>query len=176
MRTYDMINKKAATLLAALGLALGSLTACGKSTSLLAADDYELNTETNKTSRGITPGDAFETFLEAYQEYKFYTSVDGGDYQMLSPEEIPFDSSITILLPTFYIDGLPIDPDDFCKENEVDKAGLIDFLSSGEYLDAHTVEYRYLLFTWENGIITNIRSEYMNYNEDGANWLLYNLA
>ena len=171
-----MIKKKISALFTALGLTLGCLTACGQDIPLLAADDYELNTETNQTSRGITPGDASETFLAAYQEYKFFTSVEGGDYQMLAPEDIPFDSPITILLPTFYIDGLPIDPNDFCKENEIDKAGLIDFLSSGEYLDAHTVEYRYLLFTWENGIITDIRSEYMNYNEDGANWLLYNLA
>lgn len=171
-----MVKKRISALFTALGLVLGFLTACGQSTPLLGADDYELNTETNGTSRGVTPGDASEIFLAAYQEYKFFISIDGGDYQMLAPEEIPFDSPITILLPTFYIDGLPIDPDDFCKENEIDKAGLLDFLSSGEYLDAHTVEYRYLLFTWENGIITDIRSEYMDYNEDGANWLLYNLA
>lgn len=168
--------KKLITILTALELCLGLLTGCGHNTPLLTADDYTLEAGTDRTSRGVAPGDTSEDFLAAYGEYKLFTSTDGETYQVLAPEEIPFDSAITILLPTFFIDGLPVNPDVFCEENEVEKADLITFLSSEEYLSSHTVKYRYLVFTWENGAITDIRSASMDYNEDGANWLLYNLA
>ena len=168
--------KKVLFTLTAIGLAMAFLTGCGEGTPLPAAEDYELNTQTNTTSRGISPGDTSEAFLAAYGEYKLFTSTDGETYQVLDMEEIPFDLAITILLPAFFVDGLPIDPDAFCEENGIEKANLITFLTSEDYLASHTVEYRYLIFTWENGVITDIRSASMDYNEDGANWLLYNLA
>ena len=158
--------KKTALLFTALGLILNLLTGCGKSTPLLTAADYELDMETDKTNRGVSIGDTPEAFLTAYGEYKIFTSVDGGDYQMFPTDEIPFDTAITTLLPTFFIDGLPVDPDAFCEENEIEKADLLSFLSSEEYLRSHTVVYCYLTFTWENGIITDIQSSYMDYNED----------
>ena len=168
--------KKALVTLTAIGLTMAFLTGCGEATPLLAAEDYEINTLTNTTSRGISPGDTSEDFLSAYGEYKLFISTDGETYQVLVPEEIPFDLVTTILLPTFFVDGLSIDPNVFCEENGVEKADLITFLSDEAYLASHTVEYRYLIFTWENGVITDIRSSSMDYNEDGANWLLYNLA
>lgn len=167
---------KTVILLSVLGLTLGLLTGCGESTPLLTTADYELNAQTGATSRGIAPGDTSEDFLAAYGENKFFTSIDGDAYQFLAADKIPFDSDIAILLPTFFVDGMPMDPDVFCEENNIEKTGLIAFLNSDDYLAAHTVEYRYLVFTWENGTITDIRSAYMDYNEDGANWLLYNLA
>lgn len=160
--------KKAVILSAALSLALSLLTGCGKSTPLLSAVDYELDIETNKTNRGVSLGDTPETFLAAYGEYKIFTSVEGGDYQMYPTDEIPFDSAVITLLPTFFIDGLPIDPNAFCEENEIEKIDLLSFLSSEDYLRSHTVVYCYLTFAWENGVITDIQSSYMDYNEDAS--------
>lgn len=164
-----MKRKKAGMMFAALGLGLGLLVGCGEEAPLLAAGDYTLEAETDRTSLGVAPGDTAETFLDAYREYKIFTSTDGEDYQMFSSDEFSPDSVVTTLLPTFFVDGMPVDPDVFCKENEIEKENLITFLSSADYLTSHTVEYRYLVFSWENGTITEIRSEYMNYNEDGAN-------
>ncbi|MCH5261719.1 MAG: hypothetical protein J1F42_02300 [Lachnospiraceae bacterium] len=163
------MKKKTIIILFSLILNLGLFTGCGESTPLLSADDFELDALTNKTSLGVGVGDTTETFFNAYGEYRFFTSIDNGDYQVLVPEEISFDSPVTILLPTFFIDGLPMEPDAFCEENNIEKAELISYLSSADYLNLHTVEYRYLAFTWENGTITDIRPMYMNYNEDGAN-------
>lgn len=160
--------KKAITLLTALGLTLGLLTGCGESTPLLTSLDYEIDMETQTTTRGITLGDSSEAFLDAYGDYRIFTSVDGSDYQVLDTDEIPFDSAAITLLPTFFIDGLPIDPDSFCEVNELDKSDLLTFLSNEDYLNDHTVVYYYMLFTWEKGVITDIRSEYMDYNEDAA--------
>ena len=166
--------KKLSLLLAALGLTAGLMAGCGKSTPLLTALDYELNPETKTTSRGITIGDTSEAFLAAYGEYRFFTSVEEGDYQVLDAEEIPFDSSITTLLPTFFVDGLPIEPDTFCKENEIAKPELLTYLSAEDYLQSHTVVYYYLVFTWEKGSITDISSEYMDYNEDASYYNEFN--
>lgn len=164
-----MNKKKAAILLTALIFSTWLFTGCGETTPLLGEDDYILDTRSDQTSLGIAPGSNSETFLEAYGAYRFFTSIDGGDYQMLASEEIPFDSSVTILLPAFFIDGQPIDPDIFCEENEIEKSDLIEYLRSADFLNDHTAEYRYLTFTWDNGVITDIDSAYMNYNEDGAN-------
>lgn len=164
-----MKKKKMVVILTVLTLGLSILTGCGKSTPLLTADDYTLEPGTDKTSLEIAPGDTAETFLAAYGEYKIFTSIEGSDYQVLAEEDIPFDSGATILLPAFFVDGLPVDPDAFCKENEIEKADLITYLRSADYLGSHEVEYRYLIFTWENGTIADISSGYMNYNEDGAN-------
>ncbi|MDE6388002.1 MAG: hypothetical protein K2L82_09375 [Lachnospiraceae bacterium] len=160
--------KKIVMLSAAFSLIAVLLAGCGESTPLLTAVDYELDIETNETNKGVSVGDTPENFLAAYGEYKIFTSVDGQDYQVLPTEEIPFDLAATTLLPTFFIDGLPVDTDAFCKENEIEKADLLNFLSSEDYLRSHTVVYYYLLFTWENGVITDIRSSYMDYNEDAS--------
>lgn len=160
--------KKIVILSAAFSLISALLTGCGESTPLLSAVDYELDIETNETNKGVSVGDTPENFLAAYGEYKIFTSVHGQDYQVFPTDEIPFDSAVTTLLPTFFIDGLPIDPDVFCEENEIEKTNLLSFLSSEDYLRSHTVVYYYLLFTWENGVITDIHSSYMDYNEDAS--------
>ena len=164
-----MKKKKAAILLAALTFSTRLLTGCGESTPLLSEDDYILDARSARTSLGTAPGDSSEAFLEAYGAYRFFTSIDGGDYRMLAAEEIPFDSSVTILLPTFFIDGQPIEPDTFCEENEIEKSNLMEYLRSADFLDEHTAEYRYLTFTWDSGVIADIDSAYMSYNEEGAN-------
>lgn len=164
-----MIKRKTGILLAALTFSTWLFTGCGETAPLLSENDYILDTRSDQTSLGIAPGNNSEAFLEAYGAYRFFTSIDGGDYQMLAPEEIPFDSSVTILLPAFFIDGQPIDPDIFCEENEIEKSDLMEYLRSADFLNEHTAEYRYLTFTWDNGVIADISSAYMSYNEDGAN-------
>lgn len=161
--------KKTAAYLAIVCLTFGLLSGCGSEVPLLSSTDYELDANTNQTSRGISIGDDAEAFLAAYGEYEILTSVDGNDYKLIATEEIPFDnSSLQTILPTFFIDGLAIDTDQFCKDNDIEKGNLLAYLSSQEYLTAHTVVYHYLVFSWENGVITEIRSEAMDYNADAA--------
>ncbi len=144
------------------------LTACGKETLLLQAYDYELNMETNKTSKGIGIGDTPEAFLDAYGDYVIETSIEQGPYQPLATEDIPFTDSIRTILPTFFIDDTPVTVADICEENEIERVDLLALLSSDAYLEAHTVVYHYMVFSWENGAITDIRSEFMDYNEDAS--------
>ncbi|MCM1253167.1 MAG: hypothetical protein NC321_10120 [Clostridium sp.] len=161
--------KKIKTTAAAALLSLTALlTACGKETPLLNEADYELNLENNTTSKGIGIGDTPEAFLEAYDGYVMETSIESGAYQPLPVDEIPFTESIKTILPTFFIDGFPSTIEQICSDNEIERTDLLALLSSDEYLMKHTVAYHYMIFSWENGVITDIRSEYMDYNEDAS--------
>ena len=147
----------------------GTLSACGRQTPLLTATDYEMEADSDRTSLGVSVGDDSEAFLTAYGEYEILSSINGDDYKLLSDEEIPFtDNTLITIVPTFFIDGLPVDTDRFCKENEIAKSDLLSFLTSEEYLSGHTVVYQYLRFTWTDGLITEISSEAMDYNADAA--------
>lgn len=142
---------------------------CGEEKQfLLSTTDYELDAETSQTIRGVKIGDGPEAFLAAYRDYDILTSINGGDYLTLPVEDIPFDVTINTILPSFFVDGTALDVDRFCEENNIEKDGLISFLTNEDYLSAHTVVYRYLVFAWEDGVITDILSESMDYNRDGA--------
>ena len=158
-------------LISILGLTLIlslSVCACGEEKSFLSATDYELDAETAQTIRGVKIGDDSEAFLAAYRDYDILSSINGGDYRFLPVEEIPFTSSLTTILPSFFVDGSAIDLNSFCEENGIEKESLLSFLTDESYLEMHTVLYQYLVFTWENGKITDIRSESMDYNRDGS--------
>ncbi len=154
---------------AAVILMMFTVSACGSRESLLLeADDYELNTQSGKTSKGIAVGDDFETFLNAYDGYDIFTVLDDGSFVLLDPKEAsPTDTSET-LLPTFYIDGNPLTIDQICKQNKIKKSSLIQTISSTDYLSDHTVGYYSRVFDWENGNIIDIRSEYLDFNEDAV--------
>ena len=163
--------KKIKTILSAVLLyttALITLTACGKKTPLLTAADYELNHEDNTTSKGIGIGDTPESFLSAYGDYVIETSIEHGTYQALKTDEIPFTESIRTILPTFFIDENAVTIEQICEENEIERTELLALLSSDEYLQNHTVMYQYMIFTWEDGMITDIHSEFMDFNEDAS--------
>lgn len=162
-----MSTKRLPALFSALALA-AFVWACGEEKPLLSPTDYDLDAETSQTIRGVKIGDGADAFLAAYRDYDILSSINGGDYRFLSAEDIPFDTSLTTILPSFFIDGAAIDIDLFCEDNEIEKDGLLAFLTKEEYLEHHTVVYQYLVFEWENGVIQDIRSESMDYNKDAS--------
>lgn len=159
------------TIISLLILCLASyiLCACGEETPLLTLDDYKLDAENGSTSRGVKIGDDAEAFRAAYQDYMIFSTVaEDTDYQFLPMDEIPFDTVQSVLVPTFFIDGQPLNMELFCEENEIEQSNLLAFLTDESYLASHKVVYRYLAFLWEDGVITDIRSESMDYNQDGS--------
>ncbi len=161
------MKKTALLLILTFSLSL-ALCACGEEKPLLSTTDYDLDAETAQTIRGVKIGDGADVFLAAYKDYDILSSVDGADYQFLAPEEIPFDNSLTTILPSFFIDGTAVEIDSFCEDNEIEKDTLLSFLTDEAYLDHHAVVYQYLIFEWENGTIKDIRSESMDYNKDAS--------
>lgn len=151
-----------------LTFSLAFLNACGEEKPLLSPTDYDLDAETAQTIRGVKIGDGPDVFLAAYRDYDILSSVDGSDYQFLATEEIPFDKSLTTILPSFFVDGAAVEIDSFCENNGIEKGSLLSFLTDEAYLEHHTIVYQYLVFEWENGRIKDIRSESMDYNKDGS--------
>ena len=151
-----------------LSFSLALLSACGKEKPLLSATDYDLDAETAQTIRGVKIGDGADVFLSAYKDYDILSSVNGGDYQFLPAEEIPFDATLTTILPSFFVDGTAVEIDSFCEDNGIEKDTILSFLTDEAYLEHHAVVYQYLVFDWENGAIKDIRSESMDYNKDGS--------
>lgn len=147
------------------------LCACSQEqTPLLTSADYNLVSaaESIQTERGVTIGDGPDAFLAAYGDYDILTSIGGGDYLFLDAEDIPFDASLRTILPSFFVDDTAIEIGSFCEKNGIENNDLLTFFTSSDYLRSHTVVYRYLVFTWEDGVITDISSESMDYNLDGA--------
>ncbi len=145
------------------------LIGCGEEKQFfLSTTDYDLDAETSQTIRGVKIGDDSDAFLAAYKDYPILTSIGDGDYLTIPAEDIPFDTALTTILPSFFVDGTALHLDSFCEENNIEKEGLLAFLTNEDYLSAHSVVYRYLVFSWEDGVITDIRSEAMDYNRDGS--------
>lgn len=168
LRKEKFMKKNGISLILTLFLSL-LLIGCGEEKQVfLSTTDYDLDAETSQTIRGVKIGDGPETFLAAYRDYDILTSIGDGDYLTLPVEDIPFDVTITTILPSFFVDGTALEIDSFCEENNITKDNLLSFLTNEDYLSAHTVVYRYLVFNWENGAITDIRSEAMDYNRDGS--------
>lgn len=180
--------KKTISHLMLLCLTCCLLCSCGKEVIPLTAADYKLDTETASTSRGVSIGDGAESFISAYGDYRLLCGVpdtspeDISDdvsnaspedtpetkYQLLSADKVPYDTVSVTILPAFFIDDLPPDTDQFCEDNELEKKDLLSYLTEEAYLADHRVIYRYLVFTWEDGVITDIRSEAMDYNRDAS--------
>ena len=161
------MKKAAALFILTCSLTL-PLSACGEERPLLTATDYDLDAETAQTIRGVKIGDGADAFLAAYKDYDILSSVNGGDYRYLAVEEIPFDGSLTTILPSFFVDGTALELDTFCENNDIEKDSLLSYLTDEAYLEHHAVVYQYLIFEWENGKIKDIRSESMDYNKDGS--------
>lgn len=142
------------------------LTGCENSEQKVAsAEMFELDGDT--TSAGVSVGDGSAEFIKAYRDYVIWAAYtdSSSSYMVMSINEIPYDDSISTLIANFFIDGVATSEEDICEDNEIEESGLYSLLSSSSYLRAHEVIYRYLRFTWENSIITDIDSGELNYNE-----------
>ncbi len=151
---------------------LGLPTACGRADAVpLTMGDYELNySDGIATSRGIHIGSTTEEFLDAYEDYDLEVSIGSGAYEAFDAKKtpVPFTDSTQTILPAFFIDGTAATIEQICTENAIERSDLLSLLSSEEYLAEHEVEYYYMVFSWENGAVADIRTEYMDYNQDAA--------
>lgn len=119
------------------------------------------------TNDGVSVGDSKKAFIDAYSSYEIQVAYSGqpSGYLVMSIDEIPYEKRISTLIATLFIDGAPISEDEFCLENDIELSELPELISSRSYLRSHDVIYRYLDFRWEDGVIADIYSGELNYNE-----------
>lgn len=153
-------------LLYLLSFCLLFLSGCEKKSADIApAGLFEMDGEA--TSEGVRPGDGQEEFIRAYKGYTIqvaYSNLDS-NYLVMSIDNIPYEDEISTMIANFFIDGKPVSEETLCTENDVEPSQLHSLLSSSAYLREHEVLYRYLRFSWEEGVIADIESDALNYNE-----------
>ena len=116
---------------------------------------------------GVCPGDGPEEFKAAYRDYTLQVAWNDAEsnFMVMSPDQIPYDEEISTMIATLSLTPKPVDPEAFCKEQNIPfrsdprRAQLPDFLRK------HDVIYRYLVFEWSDSEIVDIYSEELNYNE-----------
>ena len=146
--------------------ALLLLSGCEKKQELLApASLFEMDGEA--TAAGVCPGDGPEEFKAAYRDYTLQVAWNDAEsnFMVMSPDQIPYDEEISTMIATLFIDAKPVDPEAFCKEQNIQSDQIHDLLSSPDFLRKHDVIYRYLVFEWSDSEIVDIYSEELNYNE-----------
>ncbi|MCD7883577.1 MAG: hypothetical protein LUI87_07710 [Lachnospiraceae bacterium] len=142
------------------------LSGCENSEQKIAsAEMFELDGGT--TSEGVSVGDGSAEFIKAYRDYVIWAAYtnSSSNYMVMSINEIPYEDSISTLIANFFIDDVPTSEEAICEDNGIEESALYSLLSSSAYLRAHEVIYRYLRFTWEDSVITDIDSGELNYNE-----------
>lgn len=119
------------------------------------------------TAAGIRPGDGKEEFIKAYKDYTIQVAYSEPDsnYLVMSIRDIPYEDPVSTMIANFFINGKPVAEEKLCRENNVRPEGLHAVISSPSYLRSHEVIYRYLRFRWEDGVIAEIESDELNYNE-----------
>lgn len=142
------------------------LSGCEKNPSATAPESVFL-LDGDETSQGIKCGDDSASFIKAYQNYRIQVAYNdvSSSYTTMDIKKIPYQQNISTIIANFFIDGKPKSEEELCEENNTELSALHTLLSSPDYLRSHDVLYRYLIFTWKNGIITDIASEELNYNE-----------
>lgn len=119
------------------------------------------------TADGIKCGDGPDAFIKAYKDYTIqvaYSQLES-NYLVMSIKDIPYNDQISTIIANFFINGTPMAEETICDENDIQLSELHSLLSSSAYLRSHEVIYRYLDFEWQDGVITDISSEELNYNE-----------
>lgn len=142
------------------------LSGCEKKTAEFApAELFVL--EDGSTSAGISPGDGKDDFVRAYRDYTIQVAYNDleSNYLVMSIRDIPYEDPISTMIANFFINGEPVSEEALCEQNDVSPADLHTLLSSSDYLRGHEVIYRYLRFSWEDGVIAEIESQELNYNE-----------
>ena len=143
-----------------------STIGCGSAKLELTNEDYNLSD--NTTSKGITIGSSSDDFMNAYNGSivdVWYADDNSNTAKEIKVNEVDYTKQSHIGLPTFFIDDKAIDVNGFKKKNNIDSDLNSWFENNTEYLQKHSVVYKCLVFTFDNGIVNNIKYSEKNFNE-----------
>lgn len=144
------------------------LCGCSRKDMTIEDRDFVLS-DTNITTKDIMVGSTSEEFKIAYSDFVKTIGVmysDDNSIKESTIDKIDYDKSCRVYLPAICIDDNCMSTNDFIKQNKI-KNGIDNWFSENtDYLDSHTVIYKCLIFTFENGNVYNIESYEKNYNDE----------
>lgn len=138
-------------------------------------DELVINEEdfillSDSTNTGITVGSSFEDFANAYSKYPTQLLDSNGEWK---PFEYPAQENYvstkndcSLMISTFCIDGVPTSTQVLMEQTGLDAVALNDYLASPEYLSSHKVVFRYIVFVFDDGIISALDDNYLDYNNE----------
>ena len=123
------------------------------------------------TAEGITVGSSFTDFASAYAKYPLQILDDNSswkEYSLPDLEENPDEASpsMTLMTSYFFVDGTATDTASLIEMTGVPAEELSAYISSKAFLDSHDVVFHYMIFEFQNGNITSIDSDYLNYDSE----------
>ena len=143
-----------------------STIGCASAKLELTNEDYNLSD--NTTSKGITIGSSSDHFVSADHGsivYVWYADDNSNTAKEIKVNEVDYTKQSHIGLHTFFIDDKAIDVNSFKKKNNIDSDLNSWFENNTEYLQKHSVVYKCLVFTFDNGTVNNIKYSEKNFNE-----------
>ena len=143
-----------------------STIGCGSTKLELTSEDYNLSD--NTTSKGITIGSSSDDFMNAYNGSivdVWYADDNSNTAKEIKVNEVDYTKQSHIGLHTFFIDDKAINVNSFKKKNNIDSDLNSWFENNTEYLQKHSVVYKCLVFTFNDGIVNNIKYSEKNFNE-----------
>lgn len=149
------------------------LTGCS-SNGKLSNDDFELS-EDQVTKTGMQIGTTSDEFKSVYEFYKdtvgvSYIDNEGNldDVQQLTIDDIDYTKHCLVGIYTMFVDDKPMNAQKFQKKHNI-KNGHENWVKwakdNKKYLNKHTVIYKDIIFTFENGKISDIQENDTDYNK-----------
>lgn len=165
-------SKKITAFILALSCAAILMSGCGKMNGKAVPELSALSVDsTQTTGAGITVGSTFDEFMSAYGEYQIQKLSEEGEYTAFAAAEpekdMPYETAdVSLMVSGFYVDEKPTSTEELKEMTGADISELSDALASSDFLKEHKVIFKYVLFTVQNNVITDIAADYLDYNEE----------
>ena len=153
------------------------LNGCNQVLETMSLEDYQIS-EAGTTAKGIGQGSSLEEFLDVYENYEMLIGYEDGIYSVFhqediitkeGKEEVFTQNTFSLLLPTFFVDGVACSTDTLCETYQVSKENLLSFLNSEAFLNEHHVVYHILICDFKDGILAQLLTSSRDYNEELEN-------
>ena len=163
----EIVMKKILSFLLISCILVFVLAGCSDTNQQITDKDYILTSD-NKTSRNITIGSNSNEFIDAYQGCVLtvlYADDNSNVVKETDINAIDYTKCCYVYLPAFFIDDKAIDVENFKNKNNI-TSDLNSWLENNtEYLQKHKVIFKCLVFTFDDGVITNIQKSEKDFNK-----------
>ena len=148
-------------------------TGCS-SNKRLSIDDFEFSKD-QVTKTGICIGTTSDEFKSVYEFYKdnvgvTYIDDEGNlsDLKQLTIDSVDYTKHCLVGIYTMFVDNKSMNAQKFQKKHKI-KSGHENWVKwardNKEYLNKHTVVYKEIIFTFEDGKVNNIQENDTDYNK-----------
>jgi len=152
-------NTRVVTVVCALILGLGVLTACGESR---VPTEEDLSVDSNgATGLGIQVGSTYSDLVKAYGDFSIQQVSEDGTFTPITLPEPDEGVELVTEDERLSVSGFFID-DAAVKSEDVPE----DEIQTNEYLNKHKVIYRYIIFTISDNVVSDIECDYLDYNNE----------